>query len=682
MTICRRNIITTGMTGLMASWLLWACSGPGLAGESSVPDRYRLEPFPKLLAAQRGTHPRLYLTNSRIQSLRAAIRTTHANLWKQVRSRADRATASGPPAYTLHDAYSGDEQLWQRDVGNAMPYLAMAWALTGDPKYLESARRWAMASCLYETWGLGEIDGMDLAAGHQLFGLAIVYDWCYEGLGEETRQVIRSALMKRASAMLEAAAAGRIWWHESYLQNHLWVNICGMAAAGLAIFDEEPEAVRWIALPLEKFRKTMDSLGEDGASHEGVGYWGYGVEYMLKFMDLARSMLGVDLYNRSWWRNTAFYRLYMALPRHAWTPYNSIVDIADCPRSNWYGPDYLLRALAREWRDEHAQWLARQVEEAHAASPQAEWLNLIWFDPTVVPKSPDDLPALRHFRDMGLVSVRSGWSGGESMAVFKCGPFIGHKAVRAFSSDPGGGHVHPDANHFVLFGEGEWLLRDDGYRAKWTGQHNTLLIDGKGQTGEGRMWFDGAPMLKQARQPRIIRAVPTPAMDHIIGDAGAAYPTALGLQRFVRHLLFLKPDVLIVVDDIAMNRSAALELRFHPEQTQAQRDGNAFLMTGDKALLRIDPLTSDGVDCAAGEIEGQGRAGEQEFRMFTVRLRAERQTWRNATAISWSKSDARPVKVILRAEDNRWVFRAGNRTAILNWRSGKADFHLASPGKN
>ena len=42
---------------------------------------------------------------------------------------------------------------------------------------------------------------------------------------------------------------------------------------------------------------AMAALGPDGASHEGVGYWEYGVEYLLKFMHLARQLLGVDLYD-------------------------------------------------------------------------------------------------------------------------------------------------------------------------------------------------------------------------------------------------------------------------------------------------------------------------------------------------------------------------------------------------
>ena len=88
-----------------------------------------------------------------------------------------------------------------------------------------------------------------------------------------------------------------------------------MAAVGLALFDEVDDAACWIGLPLDKLRRTMDVLGPDGASHEGVGYWEYGVEYMLKFMDPARSLLGVDLYDRPWWRNTSAYALHLSVPR-------------------------------------------------------------------------------------------------------------------------------------------------------------------------------------------------------------------------------------------------------------------------------------------------------------------------------------------------------------------------------
>ena len=640
--------------------------------ELSVFDKYRLKPTPPSLENVRGVHPRLYLDAARVAALREAIQTTHAPLWEEVRAQADSAAKSGPPAYRGDDGWSGNEQLWQRSVGNALPPLALAYLLTGAAKYLDSARAWALASCGYETWGLGTTDGMDLAAGHQLFGLALVYDWCFDGLGDEARKTLRDTLVKRTSAMFEAAATGKAWWQKSYLQNHLWVNICGMSAVGFALFDEVDDANLWIGLPLDKFRRTMQALGDDGASHEGAGYWQYGVEYMMKFLHLSGQLLDIDLVGEGkWWRNTAGYCQYLQVPRNAWSSRRSLVDLSDCPRGNWYGPDYLLRGLAGEYRDGHAQWLAQQLDEANIASGEARWLNLIWYDPTVQPAPPTDLSTLRHFDDMGLVSARSDWSGDESLVVLKCGPYLGHKAVQEFSYDPGGGHVHPDANHFVLFGCGEWLIRDDGYRSKWTGQHNTLLIDGKGQLGEGKEWFDGTAALKLKACPRIIRADSTAELDHIVGDATEAYPRDQGLKRFVRHLLFLKPDVLIVCDDIELDAPRNLELRFHPEQTQADRDGDALMGHGKQSVLRIEPLTTDGVTLGAEDVAGEDRHGGKPFSMFTVRLATKRAAWRNAVALSWGKAGEAPARVRLQAAGDEWRFAVGDRAVVLNQRTGE-----------
>ena len=626
------------------------------------------------MEAVRGVHPRLYVTESRLNHLREATGTTHASLWKAFLPVADRVLREGPPQYNPDEDGGNKEQLWQRNVGNAMATLAAAYRLSDDDRYLDGARDWALASCGYPTWGLDRLDGLELAAGHQMFGLAIVYDWCFEALGEETRSTIRETLIRRTEVMFEAAAAGEVWWHRKYLHNHLWVKIAGMAAVGLALFDEHPDALKWIGLPLDKFRKSVDALGTDGASNEGVGYWGYGLEYLLKFVQLARELLGVEMYDHDWFRRTTYYRLFMALPRNAWTPKSNIVDIADCPRGNWYGPDYLLRRLAAEFRNGHAQWLADALQEAKAATSEARWLNLVWFDPGVESMPPTDLPTLRHFDDLDLVSARSGWSGHESLLVHKCGPFIGHHAIERFDYEPGGSHVHPDANHFSLFGCGEWLMRDDGYQEKWTGQHNTLLVDGRGQIGEGKIWFGGPEAVAAKSRPRITRALPGEAIDVITGDATDAYPSETGLERFVRHLIFVKPDVLIVIDDIAADRERDLELRFHPEQQEAESIGDAYLVRGKNAMLRIEPLTMQDVKVSAEALKlASLHKGDGLEAMFTVRLRKSGTMWRNVVAISWSASGD-PAVVGLKEGEDRWTFSVGERTVEFDWADATIEY--------
>ena len=637
----------------------------------TVIEQYHLDPLPRELERVRNVHPRIYLDAAKAAQLREAVKTTHAAIWQEQQVLADRYAKSGPPAYREQDGHSGDEQLWQRGVGNAMPVLAMAYVVSGDRKYLEASQAWALASCGYKTWGLNRIDGMDLATGHQLFGLGIVYDWCYADLDESARRTIRETIARRGKAMFEAGATGKAWWRRSYMQNHLWVDACGLAIAGLAVFDEVEDANFWLGFGLDKFQRSVDALGPDGASHEGVGYWEYGVEYLLKFMHVARELLGKDLYDHPWWHRTAHYSLYLSLPRDAWTSRNCIVDIADCPRGHWYGPDYLLRGLAREYRDPHAQWLAQQCDDANVVAAGAPWLSLVWFDPTVSAEPPTDLPTLHHFDDMDIVSARSDWSGKESLVVHKCGPFLGHKAVQEFSYDPGGGHVHPDANHFVLFGAGEWLLRDDGYRSKWTGQHNTLLIDGRGQLGEGKRWFQGSQPLAVKARPRVIRAESTTELDHIVSDAKEAYPAELGLERFERHLLFIKPDVLLVLDDIQLQKPREMELRFHPEQNGDQRE-NSYLFTGKSAVLRLTPLTTDAVQVEAGDVPIVDRHGESGVTMFTVQLKHTATTWRNAVALTWTKTGKRPLDVTLDTRGSQWTFQCGLKAITFDWTTKQA----------
>ncbi|MEW6358263.1 MAG: DUF4962 domain-containing protein [Planctomycetota bacterium] len=641
-------------------------------------DKFDLVPMPRPLQKAQGIHPRIYLTGKRIAELKEAMKTTHAGIWKEIQAQADSCVKHGAPKYREDDGWSGHEQLWQREVGNAMPNLAMAYVLTGERKYLDSAREWALASCGYKTWGLGTVDGMDLSTGHQLFGLGIVYDWCYDDLDEQARTTIRDTIIRRGTVVFEAAATNRAWWRRSYMQNHLWVNVCGLSIAGLAICDEHEDARKWVGFALDKFKRSMEALGPDGASHEGAGYWEYGVEYLLKFMHVARQLLDVDMYDNAWWKNTAAYDQYLALPHQAWAPRNSIVDIADCPRSHWYGPDHLLRALAAEYRDGHAQWLAQEIDDANIDAPSARWLNMIWYDPTVEPKHPRDLPTMRHFADMEIVSARTDWSGGESLVVFKCGPFIGHKGVQEFDYDPGGGHVHPDANHFVIFGCGEWLIRDDGYRKKWTGQHNTLLIDGKGQLNEGSMWANNGTLLKLKARPRVIKATSTAALDHFAGDGTESYPRDIGLKHYIRHLLFLKPDVLIVLDDIALDEARDLEVRFHPEQPKATRDGNAFTMTGKGAALRLEILTPRDIKVVAEDVKGEDREGhkdrkDKDWSMFTIRPMTKRAHWQNAVALSWSKADAKPARVQLQTDGDNWRFTADGRTVTFDWKTGEAN---------
>jgi hypothetical protein len=638
-------------------------------------------------------HPRMYLNSAKVAAIKQGLHTVYAIPWGETQKRADALVGTHPPTYSENRDLSGDALWWEMDVATRLPFAALAYVVTGEKKYFETAKEWTLASCSYPHWGTGTRDGGDLAAGLMLLGVSVTYDWLYHDFDEATRQTIRRTLIERGDLMFRQSKKQS--WKDHYLQNHMWVTLAGLGAAAAALYDDAEageQASAWMRVCLDKFGRTEVLLGPDGASHEGLTYWSLGVDGLLRFWNLAADLLG-DNVRSEWWKNTGYYRLYLSLPRHAWTPKNLTVDFGDSIRVDWVGPNYLLRRLAAMNHDGYIQWLAQETEaDSNCDRFGSCWLDPIWFDPSVKAKSPAALPTLRNFPDMGIVSARTDWSGDETLLAFKCGPALGHQATAVLDHDAGAGHVHPDANHFVLFGQGEWLMRDDGYRFKVTSHHNTLLVDGKGQMGENSaassrivygkpipagMWFDATFELKARANPRILAASSGKEFDYMAGDATEVYPKELGLRRFVRQIVFLKPDILIVADDIETDQPRTLELRFHPQFPAAADGPDGYIARGQKSRLRVQPYPSDNVEVKADYFpakdmltpaKGEGLDKlEDPLKLFTIQVKTHSASWRNAVALSWSAANREPARVALAREADGWTFRSGNRAVRITW---------------
>jgi hypothetical protein len=90
-----------------------------------------------------------------------------------------------------------------------------------------------------------------------------------------------------------------------------------------------------------------------------------------------------------------------------------------------------------------------------------------------------------------------------------------------------------------------------------------MLFKGHGQLGEQNA-FGSMEALRFGHHPEIVHAETTGRYDYVVGDVARAYHPALGLTRFVRHLLFLKPDVLLVADEVALREEGVVH-DFPPE---------------------------------------------------------------------------------------------------------------------
>ena len=568
--------------------------------------------------------------------------------------------------YKAPDAHDS-ELLYQRDVANGLPTLAMGYLMTGNTAYKNFAIDQAKEAATYPMWAGPDAskEGKDLAAGHLLLGIALLVDWLGEEMDARTRTLLLDTLKHRGAQM--AVGSETVYWSKTLLQNHLWVNMTGLLAAGLALQRYDPAAAHpLIVTAAQRMQPCFPVLPEDGSDQEGPGYWTYGAEYLLKYQQLASEQLGIKL-DSPWFQKTAEYFIAMTLPLDSVVPHKSVFNTADCTSEAYYGPEYLLRRLAAMNKDSAAQEMADKVEALGAVLSPADWLNFIWYDPSVPAHGLAALPTLQHFPDLDLLVARSDRSGQESAIVMRAGPPLG-KRVQAMHIpyDIGTAHTHPDINHITLFADGDYLLLDNGYTAvKDTHQHNTLVVNGKQQVGGGAQWTKWPSYPVPDPQPSLKAVTPQTAFDYWVGEGAAAYPSSVGLTRFDRHVLFAKPNILLVVDDIVTSSDAEFLLLWHPGATPSGDEKTGFTAKVNHATLQAKFIMPPGTQVDTSVRSCAMHSGQPTM-LPEIGLKFTGRSAKCASIFTWASGGATPPPVTVTEAAGIWTLHSGTSSFALN----------------
>ena len=616
---------------------------------------------------KKGQHPRLLLDEAGWEKVRAKIDTpVGADIYKRLIEEVDALILE--PLYVFDPNDNGTDET-QRYIGNYIAYFSFAYKLTGEKKYFDAAYDWTMMACDLAAWGK---NNSDLAAGHILEGIAYFYDWCFYDLDANDRKFILDNLIQHGSPMYRAATSIPRTWTKAYKQNHNWINNGGLAAAAAAIYDEYDEAYDWLAHAAENYSYVMDTLGDDGYGHEGIGYWGYGLVHILLYLDLARSVYGLDLYDHEWLKNTAFYRIYMSYSQSGWG-YRNNFGFADAWQFDYNGPESLMRKLAGEYNIPQAQWFAREAVEKGINKEEDAWLALMWYNPEVGEESIVSLPTLRYFEDHGAISARADWSGNESALYMRCGPYLGFlgggKSLSLEKHRLGEGHMQPDNNHFILYANGEVLIKDDGYNKKFTNTHNTLLVNGKGQKGDDDTWFNSMEDAEiSTAKPEMKKVISADEYDYFVGDATQAYPMNSGLEKFYRHMVYLKKqNALLVIDDIRTDEIRPLELRLFPYSENIFKiTDNEFLITSSLNNLHIKELTPTGVTTKAEKVKVVKNISGSTTNSNAITIKADKKEWLNATSLAWAPAGQMPNMINCSQSGSVFTFAVGDKRVVVD----------------
>lgn len=471
-----------------------------------------------------------------------------------------------------------------------------------------------------------------------LKALAITYDWLHPLLSPKEKD----RLIRRMQEVVEVMK--KQYRHSDY-NNHVYLEYGPLVYAALALAHEEasPWATELLAecdqMLKQHFIPTVNQLGGGKPGQKGEGGWHESMSYFSFFAyELAHQMEA--------WRTATGEDLFAMCPglggAGRWLLYctrpfdNSFAPIADIETPARWGHQETayLWLLAQRYRDPFAQWVANHTPLRY---PFHIWPKILWFDASIREVQRESLPTGCLFPGVGWASFRSDWGPEAIWGVFVCG-------------DSFAGHQHADQNSFVL-SAGEELLVDAGqYGAKAAEFHNTLLIGGGqrvlgndprqfvGPTVPGGP-FDTGDILAFQENPRFTM---------VVGDASNAYGRFEKGRRidprptFIRRLLFLKPDVLVLDDYVVPPTPATpVSVLFHFPQAPAI-DGDMIRYAGARSsleMLRIWPPSLPAEAIAVSEEV----AGQQKRRSVRVTVSLPSQSvQRNLWVMAVGKADHPP----------------------------------------
>ena len=167
-------------------------------------------------------------------------------------------------------------------------YLSYAWRMTGEEKYFKRAEKEMITISNFSDWNPTHF--LDVA--EMTMGMSIGYDWLFDKLSDESKQLIREAIVKKG---LEPSFNEK---YNGFLRaTHNWNQVCnaGMTYGALAISEDYPDlakqvidrALKTIPLPMEDYKP-------DGAYPEGFGYWGYGTSFNVMFLSAVEKAFSSD----------------------------------------------------------------------------------------------------------------------------------------------------------------------------------------------------------------------------------------------------------------------------------------------------------------------------------------------------------------------------------------------------
>lgn len=587
---------------------------------------FPVPPVSQLLGNVSHSHPRILTDQDELAAFRARKngdgKATYDHIFSKVNLN-DTAYVAEPT--------NKDTALDQSvAVTNKMLNAAFIYLITQDPAYGNYAKGRLLNLAAWQT-RTGETTYQKNDQLHRDIARksAMTYDWIYDLLSPQDKSTALTMIMDRAQVIAEDVLYDGFPISSKPYDSHGWTVYAYLALISTALLHDDitvnikvndvntnvlvsQKAQEWFNIVVPSYINLMPPWGgEDGGWGNGVGYWQWSAIDAKWFADVIFAATGFNIYQKAFMRNESWFPMYEY-------PVGQVSGVFGD------GIHEMARNVVNTSILRNAKMLQNPVMQWYGRTglySMDDVFSYLYVDNSLPVRPPVEMPTAKYFDYIGAVAMHSSLYDPKRISAY-------------FRSSPYGSWSHSmaDQNSLIINAFGEELTVDggfyDSYGSKYfqdftrqTFAHNAITYSGK----KGQRNFD------MAASGKITGFATTKAFDAAVGDATQAYntdPNHIGLDQAQRSIIYVKPGVFVVVDNVDAREPGGSEFEYwlHAEKDLKLDDdqSGATIIQNSAALqvrLYYPGLTASVTDKAI-DINGIERApGTEDSTRFNGRVR-------------------------------------------------------------
>lgn len=522
-------------------------------------------PPEELLQKVSADHPRLLFPANQLDEFRATLGSTRKVAFAELLAIADKALTLELMAKPTFDRFDRETEYAARRVAYRQSYhefsrtyhqgmlpLAAVYVLTGERRYGEAAKAHLLNLLDWEVDGIASLELSFDEIGLRIQRTAAqAYDWLYDLLTPAEREAVKQMLIAHGNAMLERLERRDFLNYSAYSHDG---RLPGYLVEFSIALAEEPVARRWLDYALRALLTVFPHwAGADGGWAEGINY---SLSYNDRFITPLQSLYiatEYDLFQKPFFRKFRHFAMYHVAPGGEVLPFGDGEEKPTSARADELYSILFFHAL--RYQDPALRWWIDLLPREGTEPDRLGALHRLLLPDTLPPRPPTDLPPDRAFYGVGWAALHTDLTRPQDdlMVMFKSSPYGSVS------------HSHADQNSFVILKGGDALAIPAGARfpqhgspfheqyTQQTVAHNALLIDGQGQRNRD-----------ETASGHLIAFRSLEHLAYVAGDASSCYPQQFA--KCVRHLLLVRPSLVIVVDEVESDEPVELSWLMHTKE--------------------------------------------------------------------------------------------------------------------